>query len=120
MSQFLNKVKAKSTAINITKATLLLFAATTVFGTTAIVTPLATPPAQASWFSDLMSFAPSGIYAKVNGHSYFYGDYVRTGQPQFGESSTWEITYNGQVWMHGYGNTPQWIWSLVNQWFSGQ
>jgi hypothetical protein len=78
-------------------------------------------PAQANWFTDMFSFMPSGIYIKVdNDHRYYYGDYVRTGQPQFGEGSTWEITYNGQVYAHGYGRTPQWVWSLVNKWFSGQ
>ena len=96
-----------------------------VFGlgiaTTAIVTPIATPPAQASWFSELFSFMPSGIFIKIDDeHKYFYGDYVRTGQAQFGDQSTWEITYGGQVYAHGYGRTPSWVWSLVNKWFSGQ
>jgi hypothetical protein len=91
------------------------------FTTASIVSPIATPVAQANWFTDMFSFMPSGIYIKVdNDHRYYYGDYIRTGQPQFGEGSTWEITYGGQVYAHGYGRTPQWVWSLVNKWFSGQ
>jgi hypothetical protein len=91
------------------------------FTTASIVSPIATPAAHANWFTDVFSFMPSGVYIKIdNDHRYYYGDYVRTGQPQFGEDSTWEVTYNGQVYAHGYGRTPQWVWSLVNKWFSGQ
>jgi hypothetical protein len=107
------KFVAKLTALAV------LTSGTAGLAVASIVSPIATPVAQANWFTDMFSFMPSGIYIKIdNDHRYYYGDYIRTGQPQFGESSTWEITYNGQVAAHGYGRTPQWVWSLVNKWFN--
>jgi hypothetical protein len=116
------KIHMPSKTITARLAVLALIASSTVgLAATAIVSPISTPAAQANWFTDMFSFMPSGIYIKIdNDHRYYYGDYIRTGQPQFGEDSTWEITYNGQVAAHGYGRTPSWVWSLVNKWFSGQ
>jgi hypothetical protein len=69
-------------------------------------------PAQAGWVGDLLNRLPipSGIYANINGHQYFLGDYAESGfDSVVFKDGSWEIKVNGRVVAHGYGRTPDWV-----------
>ena len=101
------KIFAKSS-----KAIFLLVFSMTAFTTTAIVVtnPLTNTSAQAAGLADWLP-VPSGLYLKIDGREFFYGDYVETGVPVFA-GSVWEYKSGGRVILHGYGNTPGWLVNL--------
>lgn len=83
--------------------------------TTATIVTLNPAPANAAW----TDFVPAigGIYANFNGKQYFYGSYTSTGKPVFSDAY-WEIMgADNNVLAHGRGETPGWVWGLVQKLF---
>ncbi len=71
--------------------------------------------AQAGWFD---SFLPSGIYANIGGHKYYFGDYSEAGDDAVVfKDGSWEVKVNGRVAAHGYGRTPGWVIDLIGKVF---
>jgi hypothetical protein len=70
---------------------------------------------QASWFD---SFLPSGIYANIGGHKYYFGDYSEAGDDAVVfKDGSWEVKVNGRVSAHGYGRTPGWVIKAITTFF---
>jgi hypothetical protein len=73
---------------------------------------LAGQSAQAGILEDIFNRipTPSGIYANINGHKYYFGDYSSEGDAAVVfKDGTWEVKANGRVIAHGYGRTPDWV-----------
>jgi hypothetical protein len=73
-----------------------------------VFTPLAnTKPATAQGIGNWLP-VPTGIYFEIDGKKFYFGDYSYDPTLAY-PGSKWEVKVNGQVWAHGYGETPGWL-----------
>jgi hypothetical protein len=68
-------------------------------GSVALPNVVAPQPAAAAWWDNV-----TGVYIKVRGRTYYFGDYVNNPQPVF-NGGTWEVKCGNSVCAHGYSQT---------------
>jgi hypothetical protein len=60
---------------------------------------VAPQPAAAAWWDNV-----TGVYIRIGGRTYYFGDYVNNPQPVF-PGGTWEVKSGNNVVAHGYNKT---------------